>query len=113
MGKVAIIGSRNWTDIEAVRKVVQELELGTVVISGGARGVDRIAEKEANVMGFVVVIAKPPWVVHGKKAGPMRNAVIVDIADRGIAFWDGVSPGTKGTIEMFEESGKTVEVIRK
>jgi predicted Rossmann fold nucleotide-binding protein DprA/Smf involved in DNA uptake len=42
--RVAIIGSRDYPDLERVRAYVRRLPTGTVFISGGARGVDSAAE---------------------------------------------------------------------
>ena len=109
--RVAIIGSRGWKDKEVVYDAVRKLRAGTVVVSGGAPGVDTMAEEEALAIGLIVVVVRAPWDVHKRAAGPMRNRVIEDIADRGIAFWDGQSPGTNGTIELFRKAKKVIDVI--
>lgn len=110
--RVAIFGSRNWKDPIAVCDAVRKLRAGTVVVSGGAPGVDTMAENEALAIGLIAVVVRAPWDVHKRAAGPMRNRVIADIADRGIAFWDGQSPGTAGTIELFRKAEKPIEVIK-
>ena len=109
--RVAIIGSRDWKDPEAVYDAVRGLRAGTVVVSGGAPGVDTMAENEALAIGLIVVVVRAPWDVHKRAAGPMRNRMIADIADRGIAFWDGQSPGTNGTIALFRKAKKPIDVI--
>jgi len=109
---VAIVGSRGWKDMEAVCAEVRRLPAGTVVVSGGARGVDQMAVSEADAVGLVTVVVHPPWNVKGPSAGPIRNSVIVRIADRCIAFWDGQSPGTRDTIDKFTKAGKPVSVIK-
>lgn len=108
---VAIIGSREWKDREAVYDAVRKLKAGTVVVTGGAPGPDTWAEEEALAIGLVVLVAKAPWNVHRRSAGPIRNRVVADISDRGIAFWDGQSPGTRGAIELFRNAGKRIDVI--
>ena len=117
--KVAIIGSRpggnpaaNDRRREAAREAVEALPDGSVVISGGAHGVDLWAEEAALEKGLVVVRCIPPWSALGKRAGMVRNAVIVDLCDRLIALWDGESRGTKNAIEAAQRAGKPVEVIR-
>ena len=119
--RVAIVGSRvnditkphpdRWYDTSVVRKYINGLPKGTVIVSGGASGIDSLAEEAALERGLVVVVCKPPWRAMGRRAGFVRNGVIVDIADRGVAFWDGHSPGTKSTIELFKKAGKPIEVI--
>lgn len=121
--RVAIIGSRphpgparihDRNDMRrlAVRDYVGNLPAGTVVISGGAQGVDLWAEERALQAGLVVVRCIPPWDALGKRAGMVRNAVIVDLCDRLAAFWDGESRGTKNAIEAARKAGKPVEVFR-
>ena len=110
--RVAIVGSRGWRhDSVAVTDYVAALPEGTIIISGGAVGVDRAAEAAAECYGHICVVVKPAW-KHGRKAGPERNAVIVDLADRVVAFWDGQSRGTASTIALARKAGKPVEVIR-
>jgi len=109
---VAIVGSRDWKDMEVVCAEVRRLPAGTVVVSGGARGVDKMAESEANAVGLVTVIVRPPWNIKGPSAGPIRNSVIARIADRCIAFWDGQSPGTADVIKKFDKKNKKYTVIK-
>ena len=54
MEKVAIVGSRDFPDMVAVTDYVNELPQDTRVISGGARGVDTVAEKAARDRGMWV-----------------------------------------------------------
>lgn len=39
--RIAIVGSREYKQLDQVREYVRSLPLGVIVISGGARGVDR------------------------------------------------------------------------
>jgi predicted Rossmann fold nucleotide-binding protein DprA/Smf involved in DNA uptake len=109
--RVAIIGSRTWKNRLAICDAIKRLKPGTVIISGGASGADSIAEVEGLAAGFVTVTVNAPWEVHGKAAGPIRNTVIADLADRCIAFWDGESPGTKMTIGLFTQMRKHVLIV--
>lgn len=115
--RVAIVGSREYPNREDVDKAVlydlteypYTLEDITVV-SGGARGVDTWAEEEARRLGFKVLIFPADWDRHGKAAGMIRNREIVNNCDRVIAFWDGASRGTRATINMALDAGKSVDV---
>jgi hypothetical protein len=109
--KVAIVGSRQYPDLDAVREYVRGLPPGTIVVSGGAQGVDKVAELEAKEQGLNVEIWYPRWDLHGKGAGFARNKAIVHAADRVVAFWDGVSRGTLHTIETAERMKKPVDVF--
>ena len=89
----------------------RQLPVGTVVVSGGARGVDSIAEVAARDRGLEVVVFQAGWDRLGRKAGPIRNAKIVANADRVVAFWDGSSRGTLNTLGQALRAGLPVEVF--
>ena len=108
--KVALVGSRNYSDLEAVRRYVATLPKNTMVVSGGATGVDTAAEETAKQCGLLVKVFPADWNKYGKKAGVIRNEQIVLFADRVVAFWDGVSKGTESTIALARRYGKPCEV---
>lgn len=56
---VAVVGSRDFPDLVAVRRYVAGRKDGAIVVSGGARGVDRTAEEEALECGFGLVSIFP------------------------------------------------------
>ena len=109
--KIAIVGSRDYPDMDAVREYVRRLPADTILISGGARGVDTIAETEGRRCGLQVVSIPAQWTQYGKQAGMIRNGLIVDEADKVVAFWDGKSPGTKNMIKRARRLGKPIEVM--
>lgn len=108
---VAIVGSRGYSSEQQVRRYVAALAEDTVIVSGGARGVDTWALDEARRRGMRVVLHRPDWGRYGKRAGFVRNSLIVRDCDRCVAFWDGQSRGTMDTVRKCEESGKPVEVL--
>lgn len=109
--RVAIVGSREYPSLDEVRQFVWELERDTVVVSGGALGVDRAAVDEAKRLGMAYEVYLPDWGRHGRSAGAIRNREIVTKADEVVAFWDGKSRGTRITIEIAEAQCKPVRVI--
>jgi predicted Zn-dependent protease len=109
--KVAIVGSRDFQDLERVRNYVSHLSTTDVVISGGARGVDQTAVKEARYRGMNTMVFAADWAGLGRGAGYARNVLIVQQADRVVAFWDGKSKGTKHTIDLANKVDKPVEII--
>lgn len=116
--RIAIVGSRRFPRLELVEAFVVSLAPGTVVVSGGAEGVDSAAERAARARGLEVIVFHADGKAHGHQAGPMRNAEIVAHADRVVAFWDGRSQGTLNTIvqalganlpvEIFDSDGRPV-----
>ena len=107
---IAIVGSRDFSWPELVALFVETLPEGTVVVSGGAPGVDTIAEQAARRLGLEVVVFQADWKRFGRKAGPLRNTQIVAAADQVVAFWDGASRGTLNTVMQAVRAGKHVLV---
>lgn len=109
--KIAIVGSRDFTRLDAVRQFVWEQERTTVIVSGGATGVDSAAVQEAKRLGMPHEVHLPDWNRHGRRAGALRNQEIVDAAHEVVAFWDGKSAGTKITMDMARRAGKRLRVF--
>jgi hypothetical protein len=97
--RVAIVGSRDFPWLGDVTRYVNLLDEFTVVLSGGARGVDRVAAQAARARGMEVQEYLADWEQYGKRAGMLRNAELVYSADFVMAFWDGESPGTKNALD--------------
>lgn len=110
--RVAIVGSRGYSDLDAVIDYVAELPIDAVVITGGARGVDLTAEAAAKKRGLQVIVHLADWSTFGKAAGQIRNQTVVDDCEKLVAFWDGTSPGTKGAISIASKAGKLEKVFR-
>lgn len=110
--RVAIVGSRGYSNLNAVIEYVAQLPTDTVVITGGARGVDLTAEVAARKRGLAVVVHLADWATYGKAAGQIRNQTVVDDCDKLVAFWDGTSPGTKGAISAASKASKLDKVFR-
>jgi hypothetical protein len=108
--KVAIIGSRGFTDYELVKKTLQPLGI-TLIISGGAAGADTLGEDYAKENGIETLIFKPDWKAYGKIAGFLRNTQIVEASELVVAFWDMESKGTKDSINKANKLGKKVLIV--
>jgi hypothetical protein len=83
--KLAVVGSRDFTDYKMVKKELDKLNFD-LMVSGGARGADSLGERYADEHGIETFIFKPDWTKHGKAAGMIRNKDIVDACDVLIAF---------------------------
>ena len=106
--KVAIVGSRGlW--IENLSKYLPEDV--TEIISGGAKGVDACAKAYAMASGIKLTEYLPDYEKYGKGAPLKRNIAIVEHADLVVAFWDGVSQGTKHVIRSCKARGVPVKVF--
>lgn len=109
--KIAIVGSRNYKNLNAVTEYIKALPSDTIIVSGGARGVDIRAEIDARRRGLEVMVFYPEWGKYGKSAGMIRNGKIVEECDQMVAFHDGQSKGTLNSINRAKAAGKPVEVI--
>ncbi len=110
--RVAIIGSRHYdvANDMRIRRFIEQLPPRTAIVTGCAAGADEAARKWGNHFGHVVVECKANWVRKGRGAGPIRNEVIADIADRVAAFYvDGVQHvGTDGCCALFMQRNKPI-----
>jgi len=84
------------------------------IISGGARGADALGEQFAKKYGLKLTVFPADWNKYDKKAGPIRNIQMAEYAQENgilIAFWDGVSRGTKHMIDTARKYGLEVFII--
>ncbi len=108
--KILITGSRNIKMREYIYFILdKEIKDGDFVIQGGAEGVDSIAldwchQTKKELQGWNTVISirnNSDYLLH-------RNAEMVGMCDRVIAFWDGMSRGTDFTIRYAQSRKKPV-----
>ena len=105
---LSIIGSRN---LNLNLKEYITIDKISKIITGGARGIDKCAEKFARENKIPLEIIRPNYETYGVRAPAIRNRKIVDLCDSLIAFWDGVSRGTKMTIDFAISSKKLTTVF--
>ena len=72
----------------------------TMVLSGTARGIDRMGERWAAERNIPIERYPADWDRYGKSAGYRRNVEMACRAEALVAFWDGKSRGTENMIEI-------------
>lgn len=109
-----VCGSREWKDRECIRERLERLPEGATVVSGMARGADRLGAELAEELGFTVIEEPadwsvkddtPPWAIRyhaGKpydmRAGGFRNDRMLDYAPTAVlAFTDELDEKGKPT----------------
>lgn len=131
MKKVRIIvaGGRDFADynllFNSLMDVLTDLEETNTVenksqiefISGTCRGADVLGEQFAYNFEYSVKRFPAKWDELGKRAGYVRNcdmAKYASGADIGIlvAFWDGISKGTRNMIDIAKRYGLGVKVVK-
>ena len=104
--KVIIAGSRTVTDMRHLEAAIARFDHPiTAVISGCAKGADRLGERWAESYGIPVERYPADWDTHGKSAGYRRNEQMAEIADAVIILWDGTSRGSKHMIDIAKRKG--------
>ena len=105
--RVAVIGSRGLT-VDNLEKYLPDDT--TEIISGGARGVDASAREYAQRHGLKRTEYLPEYSKYGRSAPLKRNLTIIENADLVLAFWDGLSRGTKYVIDNCKKRNIPVEI---
>ena len=116
MKQVIIAGCRNYNNYTEAKIYIDRC-LSNIrrthkitIISGGCCGADKLGERYAVENNFNVVRYPAQWNKYGKKAGPIRNKAMAEIADFIICFWDGESKGTQSMIQFAKDFQKPLRV---
>ena len=106
--RLLVVGSRNIESFDLSKYINKEVSL---IISGGAKGIDTLAEKYADKHGISKLILRPNYNLYGKSAPLLRNKQMVEICDSVLIVWDGKSNGTKYTIDYAKKRGKDFRLV--
>ena len=106
--KLLIAGSRTVKRFDLSPHIPPETEL---IISGGAAGVDTLAERYADAHGISKLILRPDYRRYGRAAPLKRNERMVELADALVIIWDGSSRGTDYTHNYAKQLGKPIDLV--
>lgn len=125
--RVIIAGSRDFDDFSKLMNSSMEIlteiskkrdDLDRIrIISGTARGADKLGEQYAKIAHYELSKFPADWDKLGKRAGYVRNAEMAKFAVEDgsygvlIAFWDGKSRGTKHMIDLAKRYGLEIHVV--
>lgn len=108
--RIIVAGGRDFSDYKTLDEKIREIfiSLGlerkeVEIVCGKAKGADTLGEDFAKKFQLKLKYFPADW-TQGKKAGFLRNEEMAVYAqqDNGvlIAFWDGISKGTKHMIQL-------------
>ena len=106
--ELLIVGSRSIINFDLSPYVPLETD---TIISGGACGIDTLAEQYADKHGLEKIVVRPQYDRYRRAAPLKRNEQMVDMADEVLVIWDGVSKGSQYTIRYGRRMGKSVRII--
>lgn len=111
--KIIIAGGRNFNDYNKLRQICDDMlqnHYNIEVVSGSARGADRLGEIYAKERNFKLMRFPAAWSKFGNSAGIIGNVEMAKYADVLIAFWDHKSKGTGHMIRLAEKEGLKVSI---
>lgn len=74
--KIGVVGSRRFSDYPLMRKALDKFGKCSMIISGGAKGADMLAQQYAQEHGLPILIRYPNYSKFGRKAPLVRNVLI-------------------------------------
>lgn len=119
--RIAIVGGREFTNYEYMKQSVADfmehygLTMNRIecVVSGGAKGADRLAEQWADEFNIDKKIFKPDYKQHSGRLAPLkRNLQIVEYATHLIAFPSKNSKGTYHAVNAAKRNNLKVKCYK-
>ena len=113
--RLVVAGSRDFDNYTLLSAELDKLLVGKTnitIVSGTARGADRLGERYAAEHNLRIERFPAEWEKYHKGAGPIRNMKMVQSADAVIVFWDNESSGTKNIIECARKEDIPYRIVR-
>ena len=119
MERIIICGTRTFDNYQLLCQTLDKIITNPAkaeIVSGRAKGADILGERYAKEHNIPLVMFPAQWDLYGKSAGFKRNADMLNYAKQKnpviIAFWDGISHGTKNMIDISRKANARVHVIQ-
>ena len=110
---IIVAGSRTFTNYKLLEEILNKyVSPNDTIISGVAKGADMLGIVYSYRHNIKVKRFPANWNLYGKSAGYKRNVEMANNADMLIAFWNGISRGTKHMIDTMNNQNKKVITIK-
>ncbi len=112
--RLIIAGDRRFEDYQLAESWINDVSMMwafSEIVSGGARGADKLGERYAEDNGVALKVFLADWAGGGKSAGFHRNREMAEYGNALLAFKAFDSRGTKNMIEEMLSRQKPVVVI--
>lgn len=107
--KLLVVGSRGMTEFDLSRYIPEDVD---TIISGGAQGIDTLAEQYADAHRLSKYIIRPRYDLYGRAAPIKRNEFMIEMADAVLIIWDGHSKGTQHTLNYAKKMNKSMTLVK-
>ncbi len=115
-----VVGSRTFDDYEFMKAKLDHIlknHSNIVIVSGGAKGADSLAEKYAKEKGYPIKVFPANWDKYGKSAGYKRNEQMHQYINKAekrgvVAFWQNESKGTAHNFKLAEKYKNPIRIIK-
>ena len=107
--KLLIVGSRSIREFDLSPYIPEGVD---TVISGGASGIDHLAERYADQHHLSKYIMRPHYELYGRAAPLRRNEQMVNLSDTVLIIWDGQSRGTQYTLKYASKLNKPIILVQ-
>ena len=115
MFKIIIAGSRSFDDYTLLEQRLDcylAHKTDIEIVSGTASGADKLGERYAISHNIPIKRFPADWNTFGRSAGYRRNKQMAEYADACVVFWDGTSRGTQHMINLANEAGIALRIVK-
>lgn len=116
MYKIIVAGSRDFDDYKLLENelnsfLYNRVDDHIVIVSGTARGADKLGERYAKDHMLDIQAYPADWKRYGKSAGYRRNEEMAQNADGCIVFWKNKSRGTMHMINLAKKYNLELKIV--